>query len=153
MQIKTDDGHYKNVASQAVGGTALGLAIPGTLAFLNQFGGNLGGIFGGNNQCQDTRMISALESEIAMLKSERYTDRVGTDVYAEINKKYVELAQFIAALDKQNAVAEAINAERLGCLTNRVSALEALTKLVIPNGSVCPGWGNVTVTPATTPTT
>jgi signal transduction histidine kinase len=153
MQIKTDDGHYKNVASQAVGGTALGLAIPGTLAFLNQFGGNLGGIFGGNNnQCQDTRMISALESEIAMLKSERYTDNVGTQVYAEINKKYIELAQFIAELDKKNAVFEAINAERINCLSGRVSAIEALTKLVIPNGSVCPGWGNVTVTPATTTT-
>ena len=151
MQIKTDDGH-KSVASQAVGGTALGLAIPGTLAFLNQLGGGLN-ILGGGNQCQDTRMISALESEIAKLKSERYTDQVGTGVYAEINKKYVELAQFIAALDKQNAVAEAINAERLTCLSNRVSALEGLTKIVVPNSSVCPGWGNVTITPAaaTTP--
>jgi hypothetical protein len=153
MQIKTDDGH-KSVASQAVGGTALGLAIPGTLAFLNQLGGGFG-ILGGNNnasmvQCQDTRTISALESEIAKLKSERYTDNVGTEVYAEINKKYIELAQFIAALDKQNAVAEAINAERLTCLSNRVSTLEGLTKLVVPNGSICPGWGNVTITPATT---
>ena len=153
MQIKTDDGHYKNVASQAVGGTALGLAIPGTLAFLNQFGGNLGGIFGNNNvQCQDTRLISALESEIAMLKAEKYTDSVGTGVYAELNKKYIELAQFIADLDKRNAVFEAVNAERISCLSGRVSAIEALTKLVIPNGSVCPGWGNVTVTPATTTT-
>ena len=153
MYVKTDDGQ-KNVASQAVGGTALGLAIPGTLAFLNQLGGNgFGGIFGGNNaQCQDTRMISALESEIAKLKSERYTDQVGTEVYAEINKKYVELAQFIAQLDKQNAVFEAVNAERISCLANRVSAIEALTKLVVPNSSVCPGWGNVTITPATTTT-
>jgi hypothetical protein len=153
MYVKTDDG-VKNVASQGVGGAALGLAIPGTLAFLNQIGG-FGGLFGGNNmnQCQDTRTISALESEIAKLQSEKYTDGVGTAVYAEINKKYIELAQFIAALDKQNAVAEAINAERIGCLSNRVSALEALTKLVVPNTSVCPGWGNVTITPATAPTT
>ena len=150
MQIKTDEG-YRNVASQGVGGAALGLAIPGALAFLNQIGG-VGGFFGGstNMQCNDTRTISALESEIAMLKAEKYTDSVGTGVYAELNKKYTELAQFIAALDKQNAVAEAINAERIGCLTNRVAALEGLTKLVVPNTSVCPGWGNVTITPATT---
>lgn len=155
MQIKTDDGHYKNVASQAVGGTALGLAIPGTLAFLNQMGGGFGGFFnGGNQQCNDTRTISALESEIAKLRSEKYTDSVGTAVYAEINKKYIELAQFITDLDKRNAVFEAVNAERINCLSNRVYALEALTKLVVPNSSVCPGWGNVTVTPATTtPTT
>ena len=155
MYVKTDDG-VKNVASQGVGGAALGLAIPGTLAFLNQIGG-FGGLFGANNnamtQCQDTRTISALESEIAKLQSEKYTDGVGTAVYAEINKKYIELAQFIAAQDKANAVAEAVMAERLNCLTNRVSALEALTKLVVPNSSVCPGWGNVTITPAaaTTP--
>ena len=59
MYVKTDDG-VKNVASQGVGGAALGLAIPGTLAFLNQIGG-IGGIFGNNNmQCNDTRTISAL---------------------------------------------------------------------------------------------
>ena len=153
MYVKTDDG-VKNVASQGVGGAALGLAIPGTLAFLNQIGG-IGGFFGGNQnmQCNDTRTISALESEIAMLKAEKYTDSVGTGVYAELNKKYTELAQFIAELDKKNAVFEAVNAERISCLSGRVSAIEALTKLVVPNSSVCPGWGNVTVTPATTTTT
>jgi hypothetical protein len=153
MYVKTEDG-MRNVASQGVGGAALGLAIPGTLAFLNQLGG-FGGLFSGNTnmQCNYTRTISALESEIAKLKSERYTDQVGTGVYAEINKKYIELAQFIADMDKRNAVAEAVNAERLGCLSGRVAAIEALTKLVVPNSSVCPGWGNVTITPAaaTTP--
>lgn len=39
MQIKTQEGE-KNVASQALAGTALGLAIPGTLSFL---GNILGG--------------------------------------------------------------------------------------------------------------
>ena len=153
MYVKTDDG-LKNVASQGVGGAALGLAIPGTLAFLNQIGG-IGGLFGGNQnvQCNDTRTISALESEIAMLKAEKYTDSVGTGVYAELNKKYIELAQFIADLDKRNAVFEAVNAERINCLSGRVAAIETLTKLVVPNTSVCPGWGNVTITPATTPTT
>ena len=152
MYVKTEDG-MRNVASQGVGGAALGLAIPGTLAFLNQIGG-FGGLFGGNvnMQSNDTRTISALESEIAMLKAEKYTDSVGTGVYAELNKKYTELAQFIAALDKQNAVFEAINNERINCLSNRVAAIEGLTKLVVPNSSVCPGWGNVTITPAATTT-
>ena len=87
MYVKTEDG-MRNVASQGVGGAALGLAIPGTLAFLNQIGG-FGGLFGGNvnMQCNDTRTISALESEIAKLKSERYTDNVGTEVYAGIWKR------------------------------------------------------------------
>ena len=151
MQIKTADG-IENVGSAGVAGAGLGLGIAGTALGLLQNGG-LNGIFGGGNQCQDTRVISALESEIAMLKAEKYTDSVGTGVYAELNKKYIELAQFIADLDKRNAVFEAVNAERIGCLSGRVAAIEALTKLVVPNSSLCPGWGHVTVTPAAAPTT
>ena len=158
MQIKTDSG-TQSVASNGLGvWGAVGGGL-GTLALANQLLGGNGGILGlgANNNCQcgqnqDTRLISALESKIAKLESEKYTDGVGTSVYAEINKKYIELAQFIAALDKQNAVFEAINSERITCLTNRVSALEGLTKIVVPNTSVCPGWGNVTITPATTTT-
>lgn len=148
MQIKTQDGTY-NVGSQGVAGAGLGLGIAGTALGLLS-GNGLNGLFGNNMNCQDTRTISALESKIAKLESEKYTDQVGTGVYAEINKKYTELAQFIAEMDKRTAVFEAVNAERINCLSNRISALEALTKLVVPNGSVCPGWGNVTITPATT---
>ena len=152
MQIKTSEGSY-NVASAGVGGAGLGLGIAGTaLALLNGNGLNLFGMNQKQAQCDDTRLISALESEIAMLKAEKYTDSVGTGVYAELNKKYTELAQFIASLDKQNAVFEAVNSERITCLSNRISAIEALTKLVVPNNSVCPGWGNVTITPSTTTT-
>ena len=152
MQIKTQDGTY-NVGSQGVAGAGLGLGIAGTtLGLLSGGFNNILGNGANRANCDDTRKISALESEIAMLKAEKYTDSVGTGVYAELNKKYTELAQFIAQLDKQTAVFEAVNAERIGCLANRVSAIEALTKLVVPNSSVCPGWGNVTITPATTTT-
>ena len=148
MQIKTADG-IENVGSAGVAGAGLGLGIAGTALGLLS-GNGLNGILGGGNQCNDTRTISALESKIAKLESEKYTDQVGTGVYAEINKKHNELVQFVTALDKQNAIAEAVNAERLNCMNGRISAIEALTKLVVPNGSVCPGWGNVTITPATT---
>ena len=151
MQIKTQDGTY-SVGSQGVAGAGLGLGIAGTT--LGLLSGGLNNIFCGRNmqqsECSDTRLISSLESKIAQLESEKYTDGVGTGVYAELNKKYTELAQFIAALDKQNAVFEAVNAERISCLQNRVATLESLTKVVVPNSSVCPGWGNVTITPATT---
>lgn len=151
MQIKTADG-IENVGSAGVAGAGLGLGIAGTALGLLS-GNGLNGILGGGNQCNDTRTISALESKIAKLESEKYTDQVGTGVYAEINKKYNELVQFVTALDKQNAIAEAVNAERLGCISGRVAAIEALTKMVVPNSSVCPGWGNVTITPAAATTT
>jgi hypothetical protein len=40
----------------------------------------------------------------------------------------------------------------ISCIQGQIAQLQGLTKLVIPNGSVCPGWGNVTVAPATTTT-
>lgn len=135
MQIPTSEG-VKNVASAGVGGAGLGLGIAGTAGWL--LNGGLNGLFGGGNQSNDTRTISALESKIAKLESEKYTDQVGTGVYAEINKKYNELASFIAEMDKKNAIAEAINAERLSCLTARVAVLEGLTKVVVPIANICP---------------
>lgn len=170
MQIKTADGE-KDVASKGLGGAALGLAIPGTLAFLNQMNGGcngvLGGLFGGNCSTEDTRVISALEAQIAKLESEKYTDSVGLELYKQTvaeNKAQTEktnsnfniLYTFAADIDKRFAVAEAVNAERLRCQNERISALEALTKTVIPASSICPEvmprYNSWTAPTTTTPT-
>lgn len=163
MQIKTADGE-RNVASKALGGTALGLAIPGTLSFLNQLGGGLfnGGFFGGSNvgTCNDTRTIGVLESKIAQLEAERYTDKVGIDLYREIvaksnaedekiNANYKELAQYIAQLDKQIAVDKQATVDNFAFLNNEicntkkeimcyVNATFVPGKLVMPLSSLCP---------------
>lgn len=39
---------------------------------------------------------------------------------------------------------------QINCINN---TLASITKTVVPNSSVCPGWGNVTITPATTTST
>ena len=83
MMIKTADGE-KSVASKGLAGAALGLAIPGTVALVNQLsngGGLLGGLFGGLGNAGavaagatavgDSRVISALEAHIAKLEAER----------------------------------------------------------------------------------
>ena len=157
MMIKTQDGE-KSVASTGLAGAALGLAIPGTVALVNQLsGGNglFGGLFNGgcNNNCNST--ISALESALAYEKAGRYTDQTGTEVYKQFAKERNEIQTQISAIfaalaqmDKHNAVAEAINSERLNCLKGRVDNIYDVFKLVMPNSSVCPGWGNVTITPA-----
>jgi hypothetical protein len=38
-------------------------------------------------------------------------------------------------------------------ISGQIAQLYGLTKLVIPNGSVCPGWGDVTVSITPAPTT
>lgn len=163
--IKTADGE-KSVGSAGVAGAGLGLGIAGTaLALLNNNGnGILGNLLGGgcgcNNQAnQDSRIISSLEMQLAQEKAERYADMTGINTFKEAKTMVEKQGEVVAALaaafaeaDKRNAVAEAVNAERISCLSNRVSTLEGITKVVVPNSSVCPGWGNVTITPSTTTT-
>lgn len=160
MIIRTSEGD-KSVASGGVGGTALGLSIGAlSLAALQGNNGNgiLGNLFG--NNCANNNQVSALMSELAKEKSERYTDQVGTEVYKQFAKERKETQDQISALfaaiaqmDKNLAVKDAVTGERLGCLSRKVEDIYDVFKLVMPNSSICPGWGNVTITPATTTTT
>lgn len=79
----------------------------------------------------DTREIAHLQSKIAKLESERYTDGVGIELYREIiresnknddkiNANYKELAQFIAALDKQVAVDKQATVDNFAFLNNKI---------------------------------
>lgn len=149
MQIKTADGD-RSVASQAVGGTALGLAIPGTLALLNQLGGGLlGGRATGISECSDTRAISMLQSELAKEKAERYSDKVGLEVYQASNNNYKELAGFIADLDKKIAVDKQATVDNFAFLNNKIDTTKNEVmcyvnstfvpgKIVMPLDSICP---------------
>lgn len=170
MMIKTADGE-KSVSSAGVGGTGLGLGIAGTALGLlnggNCNGGILGNLFGGcGNGCggnlatHDSRVISALESELAKEKSERYADSIGIATYKEaialsnknddkINANYKELAQAFAALDKQVAVDKQATIDNFAFLNNRIdttkqeilcycNATFVPGKLVMPLSSICP---------------
>jgi hypothetical protein len=160
MEIKTQDG-TQHVASAGVGGSALGLSIGAlSLAALQGNNGNglLGNLFGNGNTCN--QQVSALMAELAKEKSERYTDQVGTEVYKQFAKEREQtqaqisaLFAAIAQMDKTVSVNQAVTSEKLTCLSGKVSDIYDVFKLVMPNSSVCPGWGNVTITPATATTT
>lgn len=161
MQIKTQDG-TASVASAGVGGAGLGLGIAGTaLGLLNGNGGNiLGGLFSGGNNC------NALMSELAKEKAERFAEKTGSEIYNAMFSQYKELAQATTNIDKRVAALEVsaplreqlVN-QRIDCCCSQMSAgLAALqgvvaniTKTVVPNSSICPGWGDVTITPAAAP--
>lgn len=168
MQIKTADGCTSNVASQGLGvWGAVGGGL-GTLALLTQNGG-FGNIFGGGNN--DTRTISALESKIAKLESERYTDGIGIELYKEIIKEsnandnkiqanFIELSKAVADLDKRAAVERQQTIDNFAFLNNRidnckqevmcyVNATFVPGKLVMPLDSICPPAQPATTTPTT----
>lgn len=147
-------------ASKGVAGSGLGLGIAGTaLGVLNGGLGNLFGGFGNNNVCSENNYVNryelglenkivAKDTEIALLKSNIYTDQKIAEVYERLNLK---IAGVEAAVNTQ-AVVNASMTSTIGCMQGQIAQLQGLTKLVVPNTSVCPGWGNVNVTIPTTTT-
>ena len=92
--------------------------------------------------------LGAKDSRIGLLESNIYTDAKIADVYERLN---VKIAGLEGQICQQN-VYNATNTATINCMAGQIAQLQSLTKLVIPNGSVCPGWGDVTVAPATTTT-
>lgn len=145
-----------------VAGSGLGLGIAGTaLGLLNN--GGLGGILGGgwnNCGCSENMAVNryelnmqtelaAKDGKIALLESNIYTDQKLNDLRNYIDAKVGAVEGAVNA----QAVYNATNTATINCIQGQVAQLFGLTKLVVPNTSVCPGWGNVTITPATTTTT
>lgn len=143
----------KGNTAVTLGGVALGAAL------LN---GGLGGLLGVNNNCgcsedhyvnryeaTQAARIAELETEVKLRDSNIYTDGKILSLYQYVDGKIANLEGQIC----QQNVYNATNTATINCLAGQIAQLQGLTKLVIPNTSVCPGWGDVTVTPATAPTT
>ena len=146
-------------ASKGVAGSGLGLGIAGTaLGVLN---GGLGNLFGGlgNCGCSENNLINRYElelenkivnkdTEIALLKSNIYTDQKIADVYERLNTKI----NGVEAVVNTQAVVNASMTGVINCMQGQIAQLQGLTKLVVPNTSVCPGWGDINITVPTTTT-
>ena len=161
-------------ASKGVAGAALGTGIGGlALGVLNGAGGLLN-LMGGNNcagNCAGNAMVdryelglvqelAAKDAKIGLLEADKYTDQKIVEAYKDLQGQINAVAAEVRVnkdaqgqINMQQAVYNGTNTATLQCMQQQVAQLMSLTKLVVPNGSVCPGWGNVTITPATTTTT
>ena len=150
------------------GTTALGivgtvLGSIGTAGVLG--GGNLLGV-GGNAcpPCGDNMPVnryevglqqenSELRSQIALRDASIYTDGKLNDFRNYVDAKFSAVNGELRDI----AVYQASNTATVGCLAQQVAGIQgvlaSITKTVVPNTAVCPGWGNVTITPAAAPTT
>lgn len=145
-------------ASKGVANAGLTTGIIGSALGMLSNGG-LSGILGGSNNPEDkavTRYEAGMMSElakkdqqIALLEADKYTDQKIADLYDKMNNRFVGVEQQLGA----QAVWNATQMGTLGCLQNQIAQLQTLTKVVVPNGNVMPGWGNVTITPAAATTT
>lgn len=138
-------------ATNAKANTAVTLAsVLGGIGTLNAVtGGNgLGGILGGGNTCKELAakdaQIAELRTEVKLRDANIYTDQKLGDVYERLSGRINCVERQLCDQQTYNAA----NNATLGCVQSQIAQLFSLTKLVVPNTSVCPGWGNVTITPA-----
>lgn len=158
MQIKTQNGDY-DVASKGLGNTALGLGIAGLATSLLGGGATLLGMgrngMTANPSDPDARFVtksetnliqenSTLKTELAIQKSENYTD-----------KKIVEVTQYLDTkirrvedkVDANKDAQQAVNAQQMAynaaananidVLKSQVASLTSVTKLFVPSSNVC----------------
>lgn len=73
-----------------------------------------------------------LKNEITLLRANKHTDETAFALQRQV--------------DGQLAVNAAMQGA-LNCQQNQINQLMSITRLVVPNANVSPGWGNTTVVP------
>jgi hypothetical protein len=151
----------KSFASKGVAGAGLGLGIAGTaLGVLN---GGIPGLLGGwngANMCHENMPVNRYEAAQSARIAELETEVKLRDANTYTLAKMGELRDYadrrferIECQINQQAVYNATNTAAMTCMQGQIAQLMGLTKLVVPNGSICPGWGDVTVSITPAPTT
>lgn len=136
------------------------LGAVGTAGVLGMNGGSiLGNLFGGGNymcnenmpvnryEAQKDARISELETEIKLRDANFYTLGEMGKIRDYVDNRFEKVEAQLCEQKVFNATA----ISSIGCIQGQIAQLMSLTQLKIPNSSVCPGWGDVTVsvTPAT----
>jgi len=158
---KVEDSTSSRGAQWAGAGSLIAIAAQ----LLINGGGLGGGIFGGNQNAQIANAavqaeLARKDSEIALLKAGQETDKKLVDVYTTLRSQdkaqdanIASLKDDIHALDKRISEVALVSSNGITMLNGAVATLQntvnSVTKIVIPNSNVCPGWGDVKITPAT----
>lgn len=152
-----------------IGGYIGGIsALTGMMNGCNGNGGILGNLFG-NNCCHPqvipvcsentpvtryenglVQEIAKKDSENALLRAQVYSDQKLVEAYADLQRQIKEVATEVrgnkdaqTAVNMQQAVYNGTNTAAVACIQGQIAELMSVTKRVIPNGAVCPGWGEV----------
>ena len=149
--------------SNAKGNAALTTGIIGTAgAALPLLNGLLGGVGwnGGNCACSEnmavnryeagqSARIAELETEVKLRDANFYTLGEMGKLRDYVDGKFAHVEHELCDQKVYNATLNGA----VGCIQGQIAQLMSLGKFVIPNSSICPGWGDVTITPAAAPTT
>ena len=132
-------------ASKAIGNAGLTTGIIGTA--LGALGGSGGlNLFGARHSEDEVvtrydanmmREIMEKDRQIALLEADKYTDQKIADLADRMNARFSGVESQLA----QQAVWNATQTGLIGCIQGQIAQLQSMTRLVIPNASVMPGWG------------
>lgn len=86
--------------------------------------------------------IAELETAVKLRDANTYTDGKILDLYKYFDGKVSCLENQIC----QQNVYNATNNAAINCINGQIAQLMSLTKMVIPNSSICPGWTTTTTT-------
>ena len=146
-----------NTRGIATGGLTTGI-IGTALGAMNS--GILPGLFGGNNNCGALftweRELSHKDSEIAMLRADRDTDKKVLELYQYVDGRMRNIEGQLA----QQAVVNAQIGAIISCMQKSIDVLSGLTRTIIPIDNICPpamlrynSWVAPTTEATTAPTT
>lgn len=150
-------------AQWAGAGSLIALAAQ---SLLGNGGGILGNVLGGGNNAT----ITSLMMENSILKANADTDKKLVEVYTALRAQDKEqdslsysLDKRVAALETAAPLREQIMSQKIDnialiaqngiaanslAIQNLQSTVNSIVTPVIKNSTVCPGWGNVTITPS-----
>lgn len=178
---KVDDVTSSRGAQWMGASGIIALAAQALLGGNGNGNGVLGNLLGGGNCNAQNGAVAALMAENARLKSEKYSDNAALEQSNRLLQNYLKpygdaLAAGLSDRAKMQAEIEClkntidlklqlaakdvalVKQEMTCCCTANATAIAQVqailgnvTKLVVPNGAICPGWGaaEVTVKPAT----
>lgn len=134
-------------ASNGKGNLGVTLGAVGTgLALLgNNGGGILGGLMGGG--CSENAVVNRYEAgmqqRIAALETEVKLRDANTYTLTEVNKLRDYFEHRFDRVEHElcdQKTYNAVNTASITCIQGQIAQLMGLTKLVVPNSSICPGW-------------
>ena len=158
------NGENYSVTGMGQGNLNTVLGAIGTAGALGNGNGLLGGLLGGNcnyrnqpvevitsadkpisrNEAKMMQELSAKDSEISLLKADKYIDEKIVETTAYLMNKIDEVKATVAAnkdaqtaINMEQAVYNGTNTATLGCIKGQIAQLQALSELVVPQRKVC----------------
>lgn len=123
-----------------------GFDVAALLAMLNA-GNNYGGPAVNRYEAQQSARIAELETKVKLRDANTFTMQEMGKLRDYMETKFDKVNERLCKQAEWNAA----QTGALSCMQSQIQQLFGLTKLVVPNTSVYPGWGDVTITPAAAP--